>query len=79
MQISARYVFPSRVTQRGPLRRGVRAAATPPAEWTGRQFTMLSTGEGATAHLAQLLAEELRPGDSFCLKGDQGAGKGVFV
>jgi hypothetical protein len=61
-----------------PRRRGGPAAAAP-AEWTGRQFTLLSTGEAATAHLAKLLAEELRPGDSLCLKGDQGAGKSVFA
>lgn len=29
--------------------------------------------------MAKLLAAELRPGDSICLKGDEGAGKGVFV
>jgi len=62
--------------QRAP--RACRVHATSP-EWTGRQFTMLSTGEGATAHLAKILAEELRPGDSLCLKGDEHAGKGVFA
>lgn len=60
-------------------RAAVAARAAAPDEWTGRQFTVLSTGEAATAHLAKLLAAELRPGDSLCLKGDQGAGKSAFA
>jgi hypothetical protein len=64
-----------------PMRRApcvARAAGS--AEWTGRQFTMLSTGDGATAHLAELIAGAgLRPGDAFCLKGDEGASQDIFV
>lgn len=56
----------------------VRASTTP--EWTGRQFTMLSTGEDATRHLAQtLVGAGISQGDAFCLKGDEKAGKSVFV
>ncbi|KIZ03252.1 hypothetical protein MNEG_4709 [Monoraphidium neglectum] len=41
---------------------------------------MLSTGDGATAHLAELIAGAgLRPGDAFCLKGDEGASQDIFV
>lgn len=58
----------------------VRASTAAAPEWTGRQFTLLSTGESATAHLARSLAGAgIQAGDAFCLKGDEKAGKGVFV
>lgn len=59
-------------------RLAVRASAGP--EWTGRQFTLLSTGPKATAHLVgSIVGSGLRPGDAFCLKGDENAGQSVFA
>lgn len=56
------------------------APAASPGEWKGRQFTMLCAGEGATAHLARIVAREAkRSGDAVCLKGDAGAGKSTFA
>lgn len=66
--------------QRAPRRACLRChAQMQQPEFTGKQFTLLSTGEAATAHLATLLAtQELRPGDAYCLKGDARAGKSTF-
>lgn len=66
-----------------PQRRGrqivsVMAFSAAP-DWNGRCFVALCTGEGATSHLAGLLAQELKLGDSLCLKGDKGAGKSLFA
>lgn len=44
----------------------------------GKQFSLLSTSEDATGRLAALLAAEMRAGDAYCLKGDQGGGKTTF-
>ncbi|KAL4447737.1 hypothetical protein ABPG75_004956 [Micractinium tetrahymenae] len=55
----------------------VRASALP-EQFTGKQFSLLSTSEDATGRLAGLLAAEMRAGDAFCLKGDQGGGKTTF-
>lgn len=44
----------------------------------GKQFSLLSTSEEATGRLAALLAAEMRAGDAYCLKGDQGGGKTTF-
>jgi hypothetical protein len=41
-------------------------------DWSGKQFTAFSTGDAGLAFLASVLAEDLRPGDSLCLKGDAG-------
>ena len=53
-------------------------ASAMPDQYVGRQFTVLSTSEDATAHLAAALAADLRAGDAYCLKGDEGAGKSTF-
>ena len=66
----------ARTAQRG-CRLSVRASALPD-QFIGRQFTVLSTSEEATAHLAAVLAADLRAGDAYCLKGDEGAGKSTF-
>lgn len=55
----------------------VRASALP-EQFTGKQFSLLSTSEDATGRLAALLAAEMRAGDAYCLKGDQGGGKTTF-
>ena len=39
---------------------------------------MLAMSEDATARLASLMASDLRPGDAYCLKGDEGGGKSTF-
>ncbi|GBF98642.1 hypothetical protein Rsub_10831 [Raphidocelis subcapitata] len=78
---AARRHLPPVAPQRRQERRqiaSVRAFAGVP-DWNGRCFVALSTGEAATSHLARLIAEELNPGDSLCLKGDKGAGKSLFA
>lgn len=62
----------------GDSRRGLTTYAMQQPEFAGKPFTILSTGEAATAHLASLLAAEMREGDAYCCKGDEGAGKSTF-
>ena len=70
-----RVALPSSRCRRAAMR--VQAAALPD-QFTGRQFTVLSTSEDGTAYLASMLAEDMRAGDAYCLKGDQGGGKSAF-
>lgn len=66
------------IAARRPRRLTVAAAGGQIDDWAGRQFTLLSTSEGSTAHLAELLAGGRTAGDAYCLKGDAGAGKSAF-
>jgi hypothetical protein len=61
-----------------PARRISCYASSVAPEFTGRQFTLLSTSVDATEKLAAMLAEDMKIGDAYCLKGDEGAGKTAF-
>lgn len=73
-----RAVLPSARQARRCARLRVFAMSSVPDQFWGKQFTVLSTSEDATAHLASALATDLRAGDAYCLKGDAGAGKTAF-
>jgi len=58
---------------------GLRCRASAlPDQYVGKQFSLLATSEEATGRLAAILAAEMKAGDAFCLKGDEGAGKTTF-
>lgn len=54
------------------------SASSLPDQFTGRQFSLLATSLDATERLAAILAADMKAGDAYCLKGDEGAGKTAF-